>query len=584
MKSMKYETDNKIVLNNEYINDCIVFDLETDSKYPEEANLKWFGAYSYKHKKYFICDYNDSARISQLMSDHRITIGFNNKTFDNPIMLRMGYDVKYKIIFDCYRVLWNPETRKPNRLGIIQLEDGTHLDSILKSKKLRDVAKALDIPSAKGDIDYKIFRKDSWTDEEIKEIEHYLFKDIEVTRLIFEFLITYFDPFKKLLPKAEVKKFNHVRSSTGSFAYSAICHAIDKTADYPEFEERKKQNKYEGGYVLEPVREYSENVLYLDFASLYPHIMMMCNLFSVSSDGWNGDGFFETFGTYNNIEWGKTEQVIKNFYDERNRLKKEKNPLQLAYKIVINTVYGDASKPIFLNLFNPTIAKDTTFIGRQIIKYAIQTFKTNGLNVIAADTDSCFVEVDNTSKQFVVDIADKITETIKSHVPFPVDTFKFKIDAEIDKIWFPKQKKKHYAYLTSDKKFKVTGLDFIKGDATLLGQKMHKYLKPIIEQREDCKFDKSYLSELAMGFIKEDISLVGRIYRVKSLDEYKTTSSIQAQISEKFGEGEYLMIPNLKIRDVGKSKLYCSADKVDQLTFDDIVLDKFWKEMEVFTK
>lgn len=160
--------------------------------------------------------------------------------------------------------------------------------------------------------------------------------------------------------------------------------------------------------------------------------------------------------------------------------------------------------------------------------------------------------------------------------------FNLKVDEYIKKIWFPSKKKKHYAYISEDGKLKVVGLSFIKSDATLLGQKMYKYLKPIVEKRGDIKFEKSYISELALKFIKEDISIIGRLYKVRSLKSYKSTTSIQYQISEKFGEGEYLLIPNSKIGEVGKSKKYCTTDKVDQLTFDDIILDKFWNEMEVF--
>jgi DNA polymerase elongation subunit (family B) len=580
---MKFKTDNKTVLDNPYINDVLIYDIETNSLDINSAKMVYFGAYSYKYRKYFICDYTDEISINKLLSEHRVTVGYNNKLFDGPIMSNNGYDMNYKIVFDCLQVLWNPELHKPNRKAIIQLKNGKHLDAVLKSHKLKDVAKALDLPIEKGDIDYRIFKKDLWSTQERKDIEHYLFKDVEITRLIFEFLVEYFDPFKDMISEDEVRKFNHIRTTTGSFTYSAICHAIGKPAEYPQGD-RPKRPKYPGGFVLDPVYDYAENVIYFDFTSLYPSIEIMCNLFSPCVNGWKGGGFFETEGTYNDKEQGIIEKVLIKFFKTRQELKKRNDPKQLAYKIVLNTVYGISSIPIFINVFNNTVAKDTTSIGRQMIKFAIQTFSSNGFEVIGADTDSCFVKLGDKTKESAIMVADSITETIKQNVPFPYDGFKFKIDEEIHKIWYPGQKKKHYAYIDKNGKFKVTGLEFIKGDASLLGQKMVKYLKPIIEERGDCKFSKDYLKNKAMEFIYQDISLVGRLYKVKDFSSYKSTTSIQAQISKKYGEGEYLLVPNNKLGEFGKAKKYATENQISELDFDDIILDKFWTEMEVFTK
>ena len=48
-------------------------------------------------------------------------------------------------------------------------------------------------------LELKIFQKNDWTDDEIKEIYTYLFKDIEITRRLFEFYVEYFDIFKMML-------------------------------------------------------------------------------------------------------------------------------------------------------------------------------------------------------------------------------------------------------------------------------------------------------------------------------------------------------------------------------------------------
>jgi DNA polymerase elongation subunit (family B) len=599
MKSMKSSHN----VNHPYIKDCLVYDIETDSLNPESATCKFVGFYSYKLEKYFIARPDqDWELIQKLISSHKVLIGWNNKNFDGPIMSNSinCFDLSYKIIFDGLQVLHNTKTRRPNRKPIIKLPDGRHLDAACKSNKLKDIGEVLGCNVVKGDIDYKIFQKNSWTAQEIKDIEHYLYADVALTREIFEYFLDYFDSFKELVPEEDIRKFNYIRSSTGSFAYSAISKAIGKAPIYPNGS-RPPKEPFGGGYVLEPITDYAEDVIYFDFSSLYPHLEFQCNLFSPVTDGytgkvWNGDGFFETFGIYKADEPGIIEQKLQEFYNIRAELKKNKDPRELGYKIVINSIYGISSVPIFMNVWNPTVAKDTTGIGQQITKYAIKRFNEEEFEVIAADTDSCFVKLNNKSRDECLRLAITITEKVKSHMPFPAESFKLKIDDEIFKIWFPGKKKKHYAYLTKSGKFKVKGLGFVKSDASLLGQKMYDYLTPIVEKRQDALFDKEELEEVAMGFVREDITLVGQMYKVKDLKNYKSLTSIQAQIAKAHGPGDFLMVPNTHFGEVGKSKKYLLVakyengrltkfdDNIAKLNFHDIKLDKFWKEMRVFTK
>lgn len=426
MKAMKEVVEKKIVKNHPYIKDVLVYDIETDSLNVNTAKMVWFGAYSFKHEKYFIATPDDRALIQQLISDHKVLVGWNSKSFDGPIMENEinNYNVDYKIIFDGMRVLYNPEKRKDNRKPIIQLKDGQHLDAACKSNKLKDIGKILGCKVEKGDIDYKIFRKTSWTKEEIKEIEHYLYKDVALTKEIFEFYLEYFDSFKEMVGDEDVRKFNYIRSSTGSFAYSAISKAVGKDPIYPKNDRNYSRNKFEGGFVLEPQKEYAEDVIYFDFASLYPMSYIQCNLFSPvkpedNVKTWNGDGFFNVEGIYKADKRGVMEEKLAKIYKTRKELKDNNNPTQLAYKVILNSIYGISSVPIFMNVYNPTCASDCTSIGRDCIKYSIKTFEDNGFSVIAADTDSCFVKLGSKSKEDAVKIANEITETLQSHMPFP---------------------------------------------------------------------------------------------------------------------------------------------------------------------
>ena len=156
----------------------LIFDIETDSPKPEEANLKWFGAYSYIDKKYYLLDYTHKDEILNLIKRHTHLIGFNNNNFDIPITKKfLGEDAfKYKIILD----LWECLAPKGNN-GFGSYNKGRLLQmgiTDLPNYKLKTICDFLKLDEfSKGDIDYNIFKKNYWTKAEVAEIKKYLKQD-----------------------------------------------------------------------------------------------------------------------------------------------------------------------------------------------------------------------------------------------------------------------------------------------------------------------------------------------------------------------------------------------------------------------
>jgi len=583
---VKFKTDNERVLSHPYINDVLVYDIECDSFDLDTSRVKFVGFYSYKYEKYILLHIDNHERIQGLINEHRILVGFNNKFFDGPIMENPvnGFDLKYKIVFDCLSVLYDMERRRPNREVIIKNPDGKMLASILKNRKLNSVAEALNIPVSKGDIDYKLFQKDEWSDAEIQEIFIYLYKDINITRQIFEYYITYFDGFRDLVPDDNIKRLNYIRSSTGSFAYSVVCHLADIPLVFEDDKEKLKLKPDNGGgYVLAPQVEYAENVVYLDFASLYPHLVFQCNLLTPADEGWSGDGFFPVKGTYDKTSQGKIDKILKDIYMKRRELKRAKDPRELGYKIAINSIYGISGSPVFKNVFNTTTAGDCTAIGRKTIQFTRDQFEAHGYKVIYGDTDSVFVQLPNgKTVQNLLDLSKSVIATIQAHMPFPVSTFVLDVDDEFDKVWL--FKKKHYAGFNKDGKFIIKGLSIIKGDASQLAQLLFDKIRPLMIEKKDIKFDREYIANLIDIELKKNITIIGSLYNVRNPDSYKSASSLQCQIATEHGAGSHVLIPNKIIGDVGKSKKYCTPEEAVDLKIEDLCLDKLWHELDPFIK
>ena len=594
MKSVKSKTDKEVVLNHPNINDVLIYDTETNSLDTSTAEVKFFGAYSYKYCKYFIFHKEEKQQIQKLIDDHKVLVGFNNRNFDRPIMENFinQFSLTYKICFDCMAVLYNFKKRRPNRETMI-IVNGKSLQSSLPNHKLKTVCETLGFRFTKGDIEYSIFQKDSWTEEELKEIYLYLFKDVRLTRCLFEFYVEYFEPYKEYVNDDNIRKFDYIRSSGGSYAYSAICNLAGIKPEYEDDNLKKLQRPLNnGGFVLEPQVEYSAlPTVYYDFSSLYPSLFIQCNLFSHScncckqEEKWKGDGFFGVSGGYCSKTQGKIEKILLDIYKKRREYKKNGDPRQQALKLLLNTTYGIVSSPIFKNLYHKFTGGDCTTIGRRCIQYTAKKFEEEGFKVIYGDTDSVFVQIPkNKTIEDSKIVANKIVEDLQSHMPFPFpeELFELDIDDIFSKIWL--FHKKFYIGINKDNKLIMKGIPIIKGNASQLGQLILERIKPLILEQQSIKFPKEYFKKIIDEEIEKDITVIGQVYNVRSPDKYKSASSIQCQIANKLGEGSHILIPNKSLGTIGRSKKYCTPEQAKTLSFSDLFLDKVYKELEPFIK
>lgn len=248
----------------------------------------------------------------------------------------------------------------------------------------------------------------------------------------------------------------------------------------------------EGAIVLDPVVGLTENVIILDFKSLYPTTMIArnlcytteirdecpdCNLIISPSGG----RFVPP-----EIRRGIVPRVLEKLLDERIKAKTAmKNPelsegekrrldaKQYAMKILLNSFYG-YSGYARARLYSPVIANSVTSYGREnllrtrsIVEEHSQftmnneTFK---LKTIAGDTDSIFITIDGNidfykAKQIGKDIANIVTAGLPKPMELVFEAFAKRILILA---------KKHYAmyrFETEDTgEIKAKGIETVRRD------------------------------------------------------------------------------------------------------------------------
>jgi len=167
---------------------------------------------------------------------------------------------------------------------------------------------------------------------------------------------------------------------------------------------------YAGGFVLFPKPGVHEDVLSLDFSSMYPSIMIGYNISpdTVVSPDDKQTEFYEAPGTeyrFKKHPDGFFKLILTNLIERRKTVREQMAQIgkgsdeytildvhQNAIKILTNAFYGytgwHAAK-----WYRKECAEATTAWGRIIIQDAAERAEKHGLEVIYGDTDSLFVKL-----------------------------------------------------------------------------------------------------------------------------------------------------------------------------------------------
>lgn len=599
----------------------LVYDVETkrvgDKINPWKDTLRVFACYSFIDETFSIL--NKPKDIRSMLEKHRFLVGYNTLEFDNVVMCNNGFSEFFsnygdKIYFRGGQDIDILNILKSRKMAM-KISSG-NLNSLLMSHRLDEVIKVLGLDDGgygKMEIDYEIYNKDVWTPEEKKMIREYSYRDIEITKRLYEWFEEYFDSFKHDLREEDIMNKSYLVVPLSVYANKVICNKLNMEEVY---DYKAKGVKYPGGYVSFPSDEkVVGDILALDFNSLYPHIIIQCNLMTRKEGGWSGGELFETQESYDDQNHGKIEQLLQTMFNERAEMKKKKDPREYSKKIVLNTFYGISANPKFRNVYRENAGSDCTSLARQWIKYARKIFRDAGYKVVYSDTDSVYVVNHKDNRDELMLLKDKIISHIKSSVPFPSDTFDMGIDDEIYAMFFFKSvsgdkssydddmmdeddkvnikkglMKKNYIYIAKDdkspdgKKIVVKNLGIVKKSSSRLARKIFwDYLVPRIKSEYNVKFPKYYINNIIQEILKKDLSYASKRFNVLSSNSYKMSSQLQSQIAKEYGPGVHFLIANRKI-GVGKSTKYCTVEefKKKKLSINHIILDGVMRELEYF--
>ena len=227
---------------------------------------------------------------------------------------------------------------------------------------------------------------------------------------------------------------------------------------------------YRGALVLEPQTGLHDNIVVLDFASMYPSLMEKYNLSpdtlvrpgeSVSEEAVfvipdvkhrfrkKPDGFYRIV-LLTLIQQRKAIKKEMAGLDEKSTRYKVLRERERAVKIITNACYGYAGWA-GARWYAKEVAESATALGREVVNKTISKAESLGLGVIYGDTDSIFVGDDRKKVQQLRDWAER---------EFGLD---IRREREYVRILFTEAMKR-YAGLLHDGSLDIVGLEVVRGD------------------------------------------------------------------------------------------------------------------------
>jgi len=285
---------------------------------------------------------------------------------------------------------------------------------------------------------------------------------------------------------------------------------------------QRTMNPIKGAFVKEPIAGLHENIAVLDFASLYPSIIISHN---ISPDTLNckhkeckeknttPDGTW-----FCTKEKGLVPEILEKMLKQRLKLKAEYKKKkkeghddkvlfakQWALKIVLNSVYGYLGYPR-ARWYSRECASATTALARQYIQETISKAEKSGFEVVYGDTDSNFLKMLDKSRADV----EKFLEKVNAELP---ETMELELDGFYKRGIFVTKKeggaaKKKYALMDEKGNLKIVGFEYVRRDWCNIAKETQKRVIEMV---------------LSEGKTKEPVEYVRKV--IKDLKEGKVPKS-----------------------------------------------------------
>lgn len=466
-------------------------------------------------------------------------IGYNSTNFDLPYIKDRAkkHNITLNLSIDNTNLKFS-RSGKIRIKGIANIDLFTFIRNIMAdslktdSFSLKQVSKEL-LGLEKNEFDFRKL-KEKWDNNDIEDLCEYNLKDSLLTLELCKKVLPNLEEMIKLigLPPSEIcrMKFSqlvewHILKNLDKFNEIA-----PNKPDYREIKQRKFQT-YKGAFVFKPNAGFYKDIVFMDYRSLYPSIIVAKNI-CLSTITESREGSYQTpeiiinnkdetfFFTYKRE--GIIPQILKDLIERRIRIKEliknNKEDLILkarsqSLKTLTNATYGYFGF-FGARYYSIECAASITAFGREFVQDTIKKAETSGFKVIYSDTDSVAIILENKNLGDITNFLNKINLELPSLMElelegfYPRGIFVLKKNEQVGA-------KKKYALLQKDGKIVIKGFETVRRDWSLLAKEAQTNVLNLILKEDNLIKAKEYIRNLIQEVRDNKIPLEKTIIQTK---------------------------------------------------------------------
>jgi DNA polymerase, archaea type len=307
-----------------------------------------------------------------------------------------------------------------------------------------------------------------------------------------------------------------------------------------EGEIRERINRsLKGAFVKEPMAGLHENIAVLDFASLYPSLIILHNIspetlncsHATCKKNVSPDGTWFCLK-----EKGLVPEILEKMLKQRLALKKEYKEKkkkgvddkvlfakQWALKIIMNSVFGYLGYAR-ARWYSFESASAILSWARQYIKETIEQAEKKGYEVLYGDTDSTFLLMKEKTRKDVDKFVDDVNSALSGDMELEVDGY-YKRGIFVTKKEGGAAKKR-YALIDDKDHLKIVGFEYVRRDwCNLAKETQRKVIELVLKEgktEEAATFVRGIIKDLKSGKVKKtELSIITMLKR--KIEDYSST-------------------------------------------------------------
>ena len=381
----------------------------------------------------------------------------------------------------------------------------------------------------------------AWENGDINRLCEYNLQDAYLCLEIFKKIK---DNFHELVKLIGMTPFEISRLSYGQLVENYI---IKRAKEYKEIIESKpmhndvvarRMDSYQGAFVMEPKPGLYDDVVMLDYRSLYPSIIISKNISPSTLNKNNGHktppikiGNKEVVYYFDDNKIAFIPSLIKEIIIRRSRIKEilKKEPdnnilkaRSYALKTLGNSAYGMFGF-FGARYYSRECAESITAFGRKYIQDTIEKAKEKGFNVVYSDTDSIALILGrktlDDAKNFLKEINDELPEFME----LELEKY-YKRGIFVAKKGKVQGAKKKYALIDENGKLKIIGFETVRKDWSLIAREVQENVLKMILIEGEHENGLKYAKDVILRIKNKDVEngkMVILTQLKMDIDDYK---------------------------------------------------------------